>query len=89
MRRLLDKLLPLFLILSGLFISCSDDLNYSNVLPVTEYPNRTSDFTLWQLAQFNGDSQMGYIIRTDDAKLILSAIFGTWVYGAVQKHLPH
>lgn len=71
MRRLLDKLLPLFLILSGLFISCSDDLNYSNVLPVTEYPNRTSDFTLWQLAQFNGDSQMGYIIRTDDAKLIV------------------
>ena len=51
-------------------VSCSKpDVNTS--LHITDYPNRTEDFSLWQLDSFFEEVQMGYIIRTDDQKLIV------------------
>jgi beta-lactamase superfamily II metal-dependent hydrolase len=41
------------------------------MLTIKSFPDRTDDFTLWQLEQFNGKSQMGYILRTDDNKIIV------------------
>jgi beta-lactamase superfamily II metal-dependent hydrolase len=51
------------------FGSCSKDGPYT--LAIKSFPHRTNDFTLWQLEQFNGISQMGYILRTDDNKVIV------------------
>lgn len=52
-----------------LFISCTTDDPYA--LTVKSFPDRSNDFSLWQLEQFNGISQMGYILKTDDNKLIV------------------
>ena len=41
------------------------------VLHIKDYPDRRSDFSLWQLDQFHEESQMGYIIRTDDKRIII------------------
>jgi hypothetical protein len=40
-------------------------------LDVKLYPNRKNDFSLWQLEPFYGESQMGYIIRGDDKKIVI------------------
>lgn len=48
---------------------CTKDDVYA--LAVTSFPNRIEDFTLWQLEQFNDISQMGYILRTDDDRIIV------------------
>ena len=50
-------------------VGCSTDNPYT--LSIKPYPNRTEDFTLWQLEQYDGISQMGYIIKTDDNKIIV------------------
>lgn len=57
------------LIVMLLVLACIKEDTYS--LNIKEFPNRTNDFTLWQLEQFKGLSQMGYILRTDDNKLIV------------------
>ncbi len=54
-----------------LVISCSDNDDHIAVLPVQEYPERQLDFSIWQLEQFGGESQMGYILRTDDDHVIV------------------
>lgn len=57
------------LIATLLLNSCSKDNEY--ILNIKSYSDRTDDFTLWQLEQFKGISQMGYILRTDDNKVII------------------
>jgi glyoxylase-like metal-dependent hydrolase (beta-lactamase superfamily II) len=61
----------IWLVLGMLFIACSDQDDKIAVLPVQEYPERKQDFSLWQLEQFGGESQMGYILRTDDGHVIV------------------
>lgn len=51
-------------------ISCTSDDDLP-VLKVRTFPDRTGDFSLWQLDQFYGEVQMGYIIKTDDGKVII------------------
>ena len=46
----------------------SDDFERLNI---QAFPERQRDFSLWQLAQFNYEVQMCYIIRTDDCKIIV------------------
>lgn len=60
-----------FLVLTAVFllISCTSEGPYT--LAIESFPERINDFTLWQLEQFNGISQMGYILRTDDNKVIV------------------
>ena len=59
----------LVLILVVLLGNCSKDELYT--LAIKSFPDRMDDFTLWQLEQFEGIPQMGYILRTDDSKLIV------------------
>lgn len=42
-----------------------------HVLEIQSFPNRNNDFTLWQLGQFEGVLQMGYIIRTDNNQIVI------------------
>jgi hypothetical protein len=58
-----------FLLLSS--CAFNDDSADLSVLPIKNYPDRTADFSLWQLASFNEEVQMGYIIRTDDNQIIV------------------
>ncbi len=48
--------------------SRSDDVE---VLSIENFPDRHEDFSMWQLAQFNFEVQMCYIIRTDDGRIIV------------------
>jgi len=41
------------------------------ILDIKYFPERNSDFSLWQLEQFKGISQMGYILRTDDNRVVV------------------
>ncbi|WP_299318397.1 MBL fold metallo-hydrolase [uncultured Maribacter sp.] len=52
-----------------LFLSCYKE--DSLILDIELFPDRTQDFTLWQLDQYKDVSQMGYIIKTDDDKTIV------------------
>lgn len=54
-----------------LLISCTDQDDQLHMLPVKQYVDRTLDFSLWQLDQFGGEVQMGYIIKTDDGKIVV------------------
>tara|TARA_R110000744_G_scaffold89196_1_gene173540 strand:+ start:9163 stop:10080 length:918 start_codon:yes stop_codon:yes gene_type:complete len=56
-------------ILILLILSCSKE--DSRILDIELFPDRTNDFTLWQLEQYKDISQMGYIIKTDDNKIIV------------------
>ncbi|TVZ16176.1 ComEC/Rec2 family competence protein [Maribacter sp. MAR_2009_72] len=60
-------LMPLILI-CVLFFSCTKE--EPNILNITSFPDRNNDFTVWQIEQFRDISQMGYLIRTDDNKII-------------------
>lgn len=40
-------------------------------LTVESFPSRTQDFSLWQLEPFLDEVQMGYILKTDDNKIIV------------------
>lgn len=51
-----------------LFFCCTKD---NLVLPITSFPERHGDFSLWQLDQFYNESQMGYILRTDDGQILV------------------
>lgn len=57
----------------GLFlvVSCSDRDDRNAFLQIREFPERSEDFSLWQLEQFNGQVQMAYIIKTDDNNIIV------------------
>ena len=59
----------LFLPLFALLVNCSKEDPF--VLEIKSFPNRKNDFSLWQLEQYKGISQMGYIIRTDGKKIIM------------------
>lgn len=61
--------LTLFWALLAILVSCSKEDPF--VLEIKSFPNRKNDFSLWQLEQYNGISQMGYIIRTDGKKIIM------------------
>ena len=50
--------------------SCQKDDDFST-LEIENFQERQKDFSLWQLAQFNFEVQMCYIIRTDDDKIIV------------------
>ena len=56
--------------LSGFFLlsGCQKDDDFST-LEIENFQERQKDFSLWQLAQFNFEVQMCYIIRTDDGKI--------------------
>jgi hypothetical protein len=66
-----SKFLSVYLLLPMLFITCSDQDDKIAILTIQEYPKRQQDFSLWQLEQFYGDSQMGYIIKTDDNHIVV------------------
>ncbi|MGI9552864.1 MAG: ComEC/Rec2 family competence protein [Aurantibacter sp.] len=51
------------ILLANFSCSKSDDLE---ILNIETFPNRQQDFSMWQLAQFDFEVQMGYIIKTDD-----------------------
>lgn len=52
-------------------LSCSKSDEPDFALKVIEFPNRTQDFSLWQLEPFFQETQMGYILKTDDNKIIV------------------
>lgn len=58
-----------FVIFLNLF-SCSSSDDFES-LNVKNFPDRKEDFSMWQLAQFNFEVQMCYIIKTDDGKIIV------------------
>lgn len=60
-----------FSLLFFCFFSCSSSDDYPATLNIMNYPNRKEDFSLWQLAQFHGEAQMGYFIKTDDGKVMV------------------
>lgn len=52
-------------------VSCSTSDEPDLTLNVIDFPNRSQDFSLWQLEPFFQETQMGYILRTDDHKIIV------------------
>lgn len=54
-----------------LSVSCSNNDDDIALLQVKEFPDRKEDFSMWQLDSFFEEVQMGYIIRTDDGKIIV------------------
>lgn len=56
-----------FIVLLSLF-SCTD-LDDSTVFDIENFPERQADFSFWQLAQFNYEVQMCYIIKSDDGAI--------------------
>jgi beta-lactamase superfamily II metal-dependent hydrolase len=52
-------------------MACSNFDENDNALAIKYYPDRIADFSLWQSGAFFGEVQMGYIIKTDDNKLIV------------------
>tara|TARA_R110002167_G_scaffold206691_18_gene410799 strand:- start:5515 stop:6474 length:960 start_codon:yes stop_codon:yes gene_type:complete len=52
-------------------LGCSNSDDYDTTLSIKPFPNRTADFSLWQLDSFFEEVQMGYILRSDDKKLIV------------------
>jgi len=51
-----------------LLFACSQS-DEIDALSIENFPNRQEDFSVWQLAQFNFEVQMCYIIKTDDDKI--------------------
>lgn len=62
------RMLFFVVMLVGMACSQSDDLEFLNI---EDFPDRQEDFSIWQLAQFDFEVQMCYIIRTDDGKVIV------------------
>ena len=54
-----------------ILLSCSKSTKYAMVLDAETFPNRKEDFSLWQLEPFFYEVQMGYILCTDDNKLVV------------------
>lgn len=74
-----------FLLLSS--CSFNDDLSDLSILPVKDYPDRTGDFSLWQLGILNNEVQMGYILRTDEGHVIVVDGGGENFAGHVNKYI--
>ena len=74
------KLFILFVLI--LILSCKDLENKLVNIPTTYLPERKEDYTLWQLEAFGQYIQMGYVIRTDDNKIII-------VDGGSKNAIPH
>ncbi len=51
--------------------SCSNSDDYDRTLDIKVFPGRTNDFSMWQLEPFFHEVQMGYILRTDNGKIIV------------------
>jgi len=64
-----NKIFGIFFLLT--LVSCSNIGNEKNILNVKTFPNRTQDFSLWQLEPFNEEVQMGYILKADDGNIIV------------------
>lgn len=64
-----SKMLSLMAILY--MFSCQDNDDSYNSISIKQFPGREQDFSLWQLESFYDEVQMGYIIRTDDDKIIV------------------
>lgn len=60
----------LLMVLAILFIGCHQDDDCC-ILDIKSFPERQQDFSMWQLAQFNFEVQMCYIIKTDDNKIVV------------------
>jgi len=54
-----------------LIFSCSNSDEPDLELRVKDFPNRVQDFSMWQLEPFFQETQMGYIIKTDDNQIIV------------------
>ncbi|MGB5554802.1 MAG: MBL fold metallo-hydrolase [Flavobacteriaceae bacterium] len=52
-------------------VSCNKSEDYAELLEVQTFPERTNDFSLWQLAPFFDEVQMSYILKTDDGNIIV------------------
>ncbi len=50
-------------------VSCSNIENEKHSLEIKDFPNRTDDFSLWQMAPFREEVQMGYLLKTDDGHI--------------------
>ncbi|MFH6603066.1 ComEC/Rec2 family competence protein [Maribacter algicola] len=66
---MVKKVLGAFFFLS--WWSCSITETGHDVLDIKDFPNRSEDFSLWQMAPFREEVQMGYLLRTDDGKIIV------------------
>ena len=67
------KVFFLYILLGSMVLtsfSCSKEDDLPD-LPIKNFAGRTQDFSLWQLDQYYGKSQMGYLIKTDDEKIIV------------------
>lgn len=65
-RRSLRTILVFAIVLLSLSCSKTDNLEFLNI---ENFPEREKDFSMWQLAQFDFEVQMCYIIRSDDGKI--------------------
>lgn len=71
--------ISIVLIISIFFLtSCFDENlitksseNLDPFIPISFYPDRREDFSLWQLEAFNQEVQMAYVIRTDDNNIVV------------------
>jgi beta-lactamase superfamily II metal-dependent hydrolase len=52
-------------------LSCTNSYNHPDLLDIKSYPNRQQDFSIWQLDQFFDGVQMGYILKTDDNRIVI------------------
>ena len=50
-------------------LSCAKSEDYTESLEITLFPDRTRDFSLWQLEPFYDEVQMSYILKTDDSNI--------------------
>ena len=67
--------------------SCSKDNDYTKELNIRNFPDRAEDFSLWQLEPFFFEVQMGYILRTDDGKVIVIDGGGTLAAPYLESYL--
>ncbi len=93
MKRLLPyenlKFIKTFFLFGILIIvlSCSDSYNHSDLLDIRSFPNRQQDFSLWQLDQFFDAVQMGYILKTDDNRIVIIDGGGTRTAPILENYL--
>lgn len=69
------------------FLSCSNSDDYARELDIQSFPDRSDDFSLWQLEPFFHEVQMGYILRTDDGKVIVVDGGGTLAAPYLESYL--
>jgi len=70
-----------------ILLSCSSVENERDSLTIKTFPDRTQDFSLWQMAPFFEEVQMGYLLKTDDNKIIVVDGGGTITAPILEDHI--